>query len=337
MNSIREDENENTELDVDSATSAFLKRWEDPEKASKDDKGAKVEDDETIVDETDTTDDDADDQDQEDSEDPDADDEDGEDTKPTKAAKVAEDDAEVSYTVDGVEHKASVKDLKRLAGQEAALTRKSQEVSAKTKEVEDTKALHITALNTLVTRAEEAYKPFAEIDWLVASKEMSQEDFAAVRAEAQSAYANYKFLTEELGGQMQAAADSSAQAFQVKSAECITALTDPTTGIKDWGEPLYNEVRDYAVKSGLPSQVFNQITDPAAIKLIHKAMSYDKIKAVATTKKATSAKKVLVSSGNSTTVKHTPSEKSAMGKLRSSGRTEDAANVFLSRWESQAD
>jgi hypothetical protein len=335
---IRKDDIEETgeDYNVDDATSAFLKRWEDPEKVSKDDKGAKVEDDETIVDETDDKEETEETQDQEDSEDPNED-SDTEDTEEKPAAKVAEDDAEVSYTVDGVEHKASVKELKRLAGQEASLTRKSQEVAAKTKEVEDVRSLHIAALNTLVQRAEDAYKPYAEIDWLVASKEMTPEDFAAVRAEAQNSYANYKFLTEELGGQMQAVADESTKSFQVKSTECIATLTDPTTGIEGWGEPMYNEVRDYAVKSGLKVAVFNQITDASAIKLIHKAMSFDNIKAVATTKKATSAKKVMKSSGNSTTAKNTPSEKSAMAKLKASGKSEDAANVFLSRWESEAD
>jgi hypothetical protein len=332
MDTIREDVNDTTELDTDSATNAFLDRWKDAKEPSKDDEGAEVEGDETVTDETDTTDDEAEDQNEENTEDPDEGSEDGED-KPTKAAKVAEDDAEITYTVDGVEHKASVKELKRLAGQEASLTRKSQEVAAKTKEVEDTRILHVTALNTLVDRAEEAYKPYAEIDWLVASKEMSAEDFAAVRAEATEKYNNYKFLTEELGGAMQKVAEDQETTWKAQADACIAVLSDPTTGIEGWGKPMYDEVREYAVKGGMNVNIVNKLTDPAAFKFLAKAMAFDKIKTVATVKKATSAKKVLKSSGNTTSAKQTPSEKSALAKLKNSGSRDDAANAFLSRWE----
>lgn len=340
MSTIREDVNdESGELDVDSAASAFLERWKDPEKASEDDKGAKVEDDETVVDETDTTDDEAEDQNQDDSEDPDEDTKDGDDGKvETKAAKVAEDDSEVTFTVDGVEHKASVKDLKRLAGQEASLTRKSQEVATKTKQVEETRALHVTALNTLVDRAEERYKPFAGIDWLQASKDMSSEDFAAVRTEATSAYNDYAFLTEELGGAMQKVADSQEATFKESADACIATLSDPEKGIPGWGKPMYDAIRTYAVNGGMDATIVNRLTDPVAFKMLHKAMTFDKIKDVATTKKTTSAKKVLRSSGNSTTAKQSnnPSEKSAMAKLKTSGSRDDAANAFLSRWEDRS-
>jgi hypothetical protein len=333
MDTIREDVNDST-LDVDSATSAFLDRWKDPKEASKNDEGAKDESKETIADESDTTDDEVEDQDQEGTEDPNEDTEEGdEDKTPAKAAKVAEDDAEVTFTVDGVEHKASVKDLKRLAGQEASLTRKSQEVAAKTKEVEDTRILHVTALHTLVDRAEEAYRPYGEIDWLVASKEMSPEDFAAVRAEATAKYKDYQFLTEELGGAMQKVAEAQDTNWKAQADTCIKVLSDPTTGIEGWGKPLYDEIRTYAKTGGMDASIVDRLTDPVAFKMLHKAMSFDKIKSVATVKKATSAKKVLKSSGNIVSAKQTPSEKSAMAKLKSSGSRDDAVGAFLSRME----
>ena len=39
----------NTDLTRDEAASAFLERWKDPKEVSEDKKGAKVEDDETII------------------------------------------------------------------------------------------------------------------------------------------------------------------------------------------------------------------------------------------------------------------------------------------------
>ena len=86
--------------------------------------------------------------------------------------------------------------------------------------------------------------------------------------------------------------------------------------------------------------VVNRITDPAALKALHKAMAYDKIKAVATTKKATAPKKVLSSTANSqhsVTTKSGPSVKTAMATLRSKGDRESAANAFLANWASGDD
>jgi hypothetical protein len=45
-----------------------------------------------------------------------------------KPRRAAEDDDEVVVSVDGQEHRIAVKDLKRLFGQEASLTQKSQQV-----------------------------------------------------------------------------------------------------------------------------------------------------------------------------------------------------------------
>ena len=47
------------------------------------------------------------------------------------------DETLIDILVDGETQQASIKDLKRLYGQEASLTRKSQEVAAQRKEAED--------------------------------------------------------------------------------------------------------------------------------------------------------------------------------------------------------
>lgn len=345
MTTIREDVSptENASLNVDDATSAFLERWKDPQdEASKSDKGAKTKaheeteaevEDEEPVDEQD---------DEENLEDPDEGTE--EDTEEDKAdakdkpKKVAEDDAEVSFTVDGVEHKASVKELKRLAGQEAALTRKSQEVASRTKEVDELRTHHITALNTLVQRAADRYKPFSEIDMLVASKEMSSEDFAAVRSEATAAYADLQFLTEELQGAVAQAQHMQQQDFNARAQECIQVLSDPEKGIKGWNQNLYNEIRTYAKGAGMSPTVVDAITDPVAIKMLHKAMAFDNIKKVATVKKATAPKKVLNSTRSSDRQsKNTPNAKSAMATLKATGSRDAAASAFLSRWTKEDD
>lgn len=340
MATIHSDVTDNTALSIDDATSAFLESWKDPEEVSKDKKGAKPEDDETVI-EGDIEENDEDLELDGSEEDPDDDTKDtGQEDPPKKAAKVADDDAEVTYSENGVEHKVSVKELKRLAGQEAALTRKSQEAADARKEINETRAAQVTALNTLVQRAEAAYKPYADIDYLVASKNMSTEDFSALREAAKEAHDNLQFLTQELGGVLHKQAEDEQKSFIARSQETIRILSDPETGIKGWGQPLYQEICEYAVKSGMSQAVVNKITDPTALRVLHKAMAYDKIKAVATTKKATSVKKALNSSGNSRTsetAKQSGSEKSAMATLKATGTRESAANAFLSRWAVEED
>lgn len=345
MSTIREDVIDTKESgpSIEDATNAFLERWKDPNEASKDGKGAKADTVKKTAAEADNSEGTPPEDEEFTEQDPDESDtneEDGEEEtseeKPV-AKKAASDDDEVTFTVDGVEHKASVKELKRLAGQEAALTRKSQEVAYKTKELDETRALHITALNNLVTRAQERYKPFAEIDFILAAKEMSSEDFAAVRAEAAAAYTDLQFLSEELDGAVAQAQHIANEDFQQRAAEAIQVLSDPKTGIPGWDQKLYNDLRSYAKGIGMAPQVVDTLTDPSAFKLIHKAWSFDNIKKVATAKKATTPKKVMSSSKLSdSSSKNTPNAKSALARLRETGSRESAAEAFMSRWVQEA-
>ena len=49
----------------------------------------------------------------------------------------------------------------------------------------------------MLKKAEERYKPYSEVDMLVASKTMDDGDFAALRKEAQLAHDDVRFLKEE--------------------------------------------------------------------------------------------------------------------------------------------
>ena len=112
-------------------------------------------------------------------------------------SQFADDDAMVEVTVDGKVVQQSVKELKRLAGQEASLTRKSQETASKRKEADEAINKNHAVFQTLLAKAEEKYKPYAEVDMLLASKTMEAEDFALLRKEAQDAGNDSKFLREE--------------------------------------------------------------------------------------------------------------------------------------------
>ena len=67
----------------------------------------------------------------------------------------------------------------------------------------------------MLEKARERYKPYSEVDMLVASKSMDTDDFAQLRKEAQQAADDVKFLEQEADAyfkQLQSAAKGYARA-----------------------------------------------------------------------------------------------------------------------------
>lgn len=323
------DTNTSTDLDRNSAVEVFLKKWEVAD-----------EDQPTDTDEGDT-DANADDEtgkgksENDENEDTTAEDEEeGDDSveeKPTEQEVLADDKHVIKYNLDGKEYSASVKDLKRLAGQEASLTRKSQEIAAKRKEVDNNGATYVAGLAKLVQVAEEDYRPYANIDFLAASREMEPEEFDALRQDATAKYERFKFFNEELGGVMQTLEQQNAERLKAQAVETVKILSDPDGGIEGWSPDLYKELRTYAIGTGLEETIVDRFVDPVVFKILHKAWSYDKAKNVATKKKAKAPKKVLKSDesgGDFSQDKH----KKAMSNLRQSGKREDAQAALLAKW-----
>lgn len=333
MTSIHADEatEETGALSPSDAEDAFLNRWKtDAPEPSDDDEGATEADDDDLETVEASDEDDQTDSDEESDEDPE---ETPDDTKKKDQKYVEDDDAVVKIKVGDEELQASIKDLKRLYGQEAALTKKSQEIALKRKEAEDQGAKHLVGLQKLYERAMERYKPYAEVDMLVASKSLSNEEFAALRSEASRAYEDVQFLQAELDGFVQSLESQRQQMIREQAKAAIEVLKDPENGIPKWSQETYDDIRNYAIRNGMPKDVVNQIVDPVIIKTLWKAMKYDNGKTVATVKKAKAPKKVLKSKASSETQRFTKTDgQKALSKLRSSGSRDDAASAFLSRW-----
>lgn len=258
----------------------------------------------------------------------DDDDEDGEGEDDADAAGAAS--AEVEVTVDGETHKVSVDDLKRLYGQEAALTRKSQEVADLRKSAQAAEQNYVAKMTGMVEKAQEAWKPYAEIDWMVAPQNMSTEDFQALRADAKQAYENLQFLTTETETH-QAERNQELQAqhkeqFAEAAKQAHVVLADPETGIPGWSAEVYNGIRTFAQSEGMPVEVINTIIDPVALKVLWKASQYDGSKKVATVKtKKAAAKKVQRTGGKSMRGKASK----AQTKLAQTGSFDDAVNALM--------
>lgn len=247
--------------------------------------------------------------------------------------KTLDDDAEVEVKVDDQVLKVSVKELKRLYGQEAALTRKSQQVAAKRKEVEQTEQKLAVSLQKMYEKAASRWEPYSKIDMLVASKQLDADQFAALRAEAQAAYEDFRFISEEADAFVKQSQAQQQERIQQAAQEAVKVLKETIPG---WSQGLYDQIREYAIGTGMDAEVVNNLVDPVALTLIHKARMYDESKKVVTKKKVLAPKKVVKTTVSPSVKDMSPSKAvNAEKRLRVSGDVDDAAELFLSRWQSE--
>ena len=327
---------------VDDAVDAILGNWNDPEEDQVSEQSQEATDEDTddeTGDESANEESEGEEKDQE-SEDPEQENEESEDTDEDQEDQVEEidldEDTLVEITVDGEAKQASIKDLKRLYGQEQSLTRKSQETAAQKKQADESLQKSTATLQAMINRAQERYKPYAEVDMLLASKQMSSDDFAALRAESKSAQDELKFLTEESDQLVGYAREQQAQQQQIAAKECVKVLQ---AELPEWSNSMYNDIRQYAISRGLAEAEVNQFTDPTVIMLLNKARLYDQSKSVATKKKSTAAKKILRSKKAPLTKSDVKQQKAkaTQDKLRNSASRgsdlDDIAAAIMSGWE----
>ena len=338
-----------TEVD---AAEAILSRWEDSEERTsepevdtkpKRKEPEEVEDSDADPDEQDeVTDEDAEEESEDDGEEePDAEEEDSqesedeesEDTEEAdeepKKAKTLEDDSEVEIKVDDEVHKVSVKDLKRLWGQEAALTKKSQQVATQRKQVEEQGAKYSVGLQKLYEKAQSKWEPYSKIDMLIASKQLDDEQFTQLRSEAQAAYEEFAFISQEVDNFVKDIEQQRQENLRVQAAESVKVLKEK---LPNWSNEMYDRIRTFAIENGMEAQVVNNIVDPTAIMILNKARLYDESQKIKLKKTVKAPKKIL--KGGTMTPKDVQVDKSAKAiqKLRASGSVDDAADAFMSRW-----
>ena len=290
----------------DDAANAFLKLWDAEEPSEKEDKEgeteakAKAEDTEA---ETEAEENDGDTEDGESSSE-DTEETEGEAEKTKAEKKYADDEGTyVKVKVGEEEHEVAVKDLKRLFGQEASLTKKSQEVAERTKAAETAQAKSLAALDVMVKRAQETANPYRNVNWasLMKDPSVSAEDVGALQEAARAAFENETFLTGQLDNFMQEVQAQQAVAQRDAAANCIKALSDEQspTYIKGWDQKLYNDMRSFAVSMGANQQMVDGLTDPSAFKLIHMAMQFHKGTQKVVTQKVNKAPKKIVKASTS--------------------------------------
>lgn len=263
--------------------------------------------------------------------------------KGVKRTLIESDDAYVKIKVDGQEVEASIKDLKRLYGQEAALTRKSQEVAEIRKQAETAGAKHVAGLEAMLERAKKQAEPYANLNFLALTKDPSitQEELTALSEAAQAAFENVRFLETELDGVIKFHEKQRYDQMVAQARETHKVLSDPEKGIEGWGEPLYNDIRRFAVEQGLDANVVDSIVDPVGIKILHMAMQYAKGKKAVSgksIKKVDKSPKKIVKGQSAEAVGKGKTIKKdvAIKRLQQSGSVDDAAEAFLARWSDKS-
>jgi hypothetical protein len=338
MSTIREDVEADTR--PFDAADALLKRWEDAEKPSEhEDEGADSHDTSETEDDEEDTEDQSTDEGEEDSEDQDdesADSDEDEGEEDDDNSIIDNLDAKVKVKIDGEERTVSVRDLTRLFGQEAALTRKSQEVSELRKKAEDEGTRYSTAAQAMLQRALEKYKPYSQIDWVVAQSKLQPDELVALRNEARTAAEDVMFLQNQTTQLVEQAQQERQGQLMDAAKQCMEVLSNPETGIPGWSNQVYDDLRAYAVKAGMDQSQVDMMVDPVAFKIIDKARRFDQAQATAkdkTTKKAKAPKKVLKSKTKSGKKLGSNPDLDAVSKrFRQSGSQDDAAALLMARW-----
>jgi hypothetical protein len=299
--------------------------------ATADDEGAEEENsEETPEDETESDEDEATDK-------------DAKEDKSDKKSYVDSEDTYVKVKVGEEEKEVSVKDLKRLYGQEASLTRKSQEVADQRKAVDTQLATNVAALNVMLEKAKAKAAPYQNIDWLAVSKnpDISAAEASALRDEAKAAFDDVSFFEKDLGTLMTTIGEKTKAATVAQAKVCIEALSTPGTDdkpnplhIEGWNDKVYDDLRSFARELGADAKDVNAMVDPVAFKVLHMAMQFKRGSSkVLTVKTNKSPTKIVKSSSSTPAARENSASSSARNKalanLKRSGSTEDAENAFL--------
>jgi hypothetical protein len=320
--------------DPESGFDAFLKRLQPPDAEKPSGEEGKTKE-QAAPEEKDETETPAEEGDESSAEKPEAEADEGE-VGDQEETKYADEGAYVKIKVGDEEHEVPVKDLSRLYGQEKSLTQKSMEVAEQRKSVDAEMAKNVAASAALLERAKARLAPYEKIDFHLAAKELSAEEYTQLRDAAKSAWEDVQFLQNNLNGFMQEAQARQHNALIEQAKECLKTLSGPVEqgGIEGWNEQLYDEVRAFGEKCGLRPEILQNLVDPAAYRLLHSAMLYERGKSkVQTVRVNKTPKKIIKTSQSpSSTAPDKAKADAAKAKLQKTGSTDDAAALFMARW-----
>lgn len=240
----------------------------------------------------------------------------------------SDEDPEFEVTVDGESRKAKLSELTRLYGQEAALTKRSQAVADQNRVLE-AQGLYLSKIyDTRLETARKAVEKYKDVDLFQAYRELDQDEFEALKTAKEAADAELAVIEREAGDFVQKAHQAKQTYLRQEAQKAIPVIKK---AIPDWTDKTYADVRSYAVSQGMPASAVNEIVDPAAIVMIHKAMQFDstKSKAAEVKKKVTKTSKKATRKSTNKVDSQSQSLKRLRAKAAESGDIDDIAAAFL--------
>jgi hypothetical protein len=248
--------------------------------------------------------------------------------------------------VDGKQIDVPIANLKRLYGQEAALTQRSQQLSATRQKLEGDQQSHLAVANAFLAQAEKKLEPYLKLDFLALARDqrVTPEQLQALREEANARWEEVQFLKQHQGKFVEALQEQTRAQMKVQAEASTKMLTDPADPnyIEGWGPQTYDSLRQFAVKQGVPAPMVNDIVLAPVIKLLHMALQYSLGKQTAqvqTIKKDKQVKKVIKTSRRAPEGSTGPgsAKVKAVAKLRRTGSQDDAAEAFLAGFQEHSD
>lgn len=233
----------------------------------------------------------------------------------------AADDHIVKVTLDGETKEFTVGTLKRLAGQEASLTRKSQEADL-------VGGRAAAALQAALSVAQEDLAPYQGVDWMVLQQEMDPGEFKWHRENAQRLDARFRKLVGAAEGFEKDLSDRRQAASAEMAAE---ALREMTADVPGWDDKADAAVRAFGVSQGLDPNDVKGISNAKVLKILRKAMLYDQGQKVATQKVKDAPNKVLRGTNRAQAAKGINVRK-AERALKTTGSDDAAVAVLMGRW-----
>lgn len=262
-----------------------------------------------------------------------------EDDTPVKKTKVElSDDLEIEHPVNGEVKKFTLAHLKKLAGQDAALTQRSMELAETKKRADETVTTYAASLNYLYEQAKAKSDQYSDQNLLLWSKDMSQEQLQALVEEARVAKTDKEFFEKEIATVSHKLQAEAAERLRHEAARSHAILTGPVEqgGIEGFDQKRYEDLRGFAIQQGIPAQTVNTLTDVGAWRIIDLAYKQVRGSAALATKtapvKPAKPGRVVKSTPTAAIQSAKPSkDKEAMRTLRATGDVDAAANVFMSR------
>jgi hypothetical protein len=191
---------------------------------------------------------------------------------PADAPVLADDTHVIEWTDNGETHQATVADLKRLAGQESSLTRRSQSLAEQTQLNVNYGAQYRAFLTGRRQILESRLEPYANVDWEAAIRDSPPETVNAARADIAAVQQELSILDADANSFLQQEQEFRRQELLAKAPEVQAILQHE---IPNWGDARYNQLRAYAQSQGLPQTEVDMIIHPGVLKMIDKALRWD--------------------------------------------------------------